>query len=310
LAFHASRIEGLMMKHLLWLVPSIAIMAWLESQWPAMALWSFVALALTIGFAHGAMDVWLLMDAQPRAALRSFGAYGLCVALLAAALLPFPGVALVALLLLSVWHFGEQALTLLIDAKIAHLLRVVQGGASVMLPVLFSAAPLQATVQKIAPLSSAWVWPVWVALASLWLALLIAAIAVVQPWRASAKDLMKHTAMRTLMGELAILVLLNALLSPLLAFALFFGLYHSGMHLRRMFFIQRHREAWHWVMLGLALVITWAALAWLWWRMPAPSLASFEEGAALRWLVVALAAVTLPHMVLVSRQRERLFSAR
>jgi beta-carotene 15,15'-dioxygenase len=298
------------MKHLVWLVPFIAIMAWLESQWPVMALWGFVALALTVGFLHGAMDVWLLMDARPRAALRSFGAYGLCVALLAAALLPFPGVALVALLLLSVWHFGEQAMMLPIEARIAHLLRVVQGGASVMLPVLFSAASLQGTVQKIAPSSSGWVWPMWVALASLWLALLIAAMAVVQPWRTSAKDLMKHTAMRTLMGELGFLALLNALLSPLLAFALFFGLYHSGMHLRRMLLVQQHRGAWHWAMLGLTLVVTWAALAWLWWRMPAPSLASFEEGAALRWLVVALAAVTLPHMVLVSRQRERLFNAR
>jgi Brp/Blh family beta-carotene 15,15'-monooxygenase len=300
------------MKHLLWLLPSIAAMAWLESQWPPIALWLFLGLTLTIGFAHGAMDVWLLLDSKRKLAMQHFAAYGACVIALGAALSPFPGIALIALLLLSLWHFGEQADTLPVDAKIQSLLRLVQGGASVMLPVLLSEKELRAWVQAIAPESSYWVWPVWVGMAGLWLALLVAAIAVVQPWRVSARELVKHVAIRTLVWELVVVMLLNALLSPLLAFALFFGVYHSGMHVWRMRLLQpRDAGALPWVLLGLTLAITWAGLALLWWYMPAVANMNQWQGQLpgdwLRWLVVALAAVTLPHMILVSRARARLF---
>jgi beta-carotene 15,15'-dioxygenase len=298
------------MKHMLWLLPGIAGIAWAEHQWPQMALWIFVGLTLTLGFAHGAMDVWLLMNAKRRLAMRHFAAYGACVILLAAALSPFPGVALIVLLLLSLWHFGEQADTLPGDIRIKGLLRSVQGGASVMLPVLLSAHELRVWVQAITPESSYWVWPVWVGMAGLWLALVVAAIAVVQPWRASAQEVAKHVAMRTLAWELIALVLLNALLSPLLAFALFFGVYHAGMHMWRMRLLQpRDEGALPWVLLGLTLAITWAGLALLWWYMPAVANMSQWQGDWLRWLVVALTVVTLPHMVLVSRARTQLFPA-
>jgi hypothetical protein len=62
-----------------------------------------------------------------------------------------------------------------------------------------------------------------------------------------------------------------------------------------------------WVLLGMTLLITWLGLALLWWRMPAVANVTHWQGDWLRWLVVALAAVTLPHMVLVSRARARLF---
>jgi Brp/Blh family beta-carotene 15,15'-monooxygenase len=300
------------MKHMLWLLPSIAAMGWAEHQWPQIALWIFVGLTLTLGFAHGAMDVWLLMDAKQNVVMRHFAAYGACVIVLAAVLSPFPGIALIVLLLLSLWHFGEQADTLPVEARIQSLLRIVQGGASVMLPVLISAQELRVWVQAIAPESSHWVWPVWVGMAGLWLALLVAAIAVVQPWRTSAAEVAKHVAMRALAGELIALVLLNALLSPLLAFALFFGVHHSGMHVWRMRFLQmREAGTLSWVLLGVTLVITWVGLAVLWWQMPLlaqpQQWQGLLQGNVLRWLVVALAAVTLPHMVLVSRARARLF---
>jgi beta-carotene 15,15'-dioxygenase len=300
------------MKHMLWLLPSIVGIAWAEHHWPQMALWIFVGLTLTLGFAHGAMDVWLLTDVKWQVVLRHFAAYGACVIVLAALLSPFPGIALIVLLLLSLWHFGEQADTLPVEAKIQSLLRIVQGGASVMLPVLISAQELRMWVQAIAPESSHWVWPLWVGMAGLWLALLVAAVGVVQPWRASAQELVKHVAMRTLAGELVFLLLLNALLSPLLAFALFFGVYHSGMHVLRMQLMQkREAAALPRALLGMTLLITWMGLALLWLQMPL--LAQPQQwqgqlqGDGLRWLVVALAAVTLPHMVLVSRARARLF---
>ena len=290
--------------HWLWLLPALLALAWAERQWPHLALWSFVLLTLTLGFAHGAMDVLLLRDAQGRVMIKRFAMYLGSVVLLAAALISFPGVALLALLLLSLWHFGEQAASMQADAKHRILLRIVQGGASVMLPVLLSGLDLKVWVTAIAPESIGWVWPAWVGMAGLWLALLVAAIAVIQPWRAGALN----AGMQVLAGELAALVLLNALLSPLLAFAIFFGLYHSGFHVWRMRRLQQREDlASPWLLLSATLLLTWAALAVLWWQLPMLAQPARWEGEWLRWLVVALAAVTLPHMVLVSQARERLF---
>jgi hypothetical protein len=85
-------------------------------------------------------------------------------------------------------------------------------------------------------------------------------------------------------------------------------LYHCGMHVRRMRHLKpRQMGAWPYVLLGLTLLITWFGLAFLWLQMPMLANASQWQGDSLRWLVVALAAVTLPHMVLVSRARARLF---
>jgi Brp/Blh family beta-carotene 15,15'-monooxygenase len=280
------------MKQLLWILPCIAAMVWFESQWPQFSLWIFVGLTLTVGFAHGALDVWLLLDAKGQLMKHRFVAYGLSVVVLAAVLLPFPGIALIALLLLSLWHFGEQADTLGIDVKIQSLLRIVQGGASVMLPVLLKASEMKLWVQAIATESSAWAWPVWV-----------------QPWRANARELVIQPAMQVLAWEMLILLLLNVLLSPLLAFALFFGVYHCGLHVWRMRLLKpRQMGAWPYVLLGLTLLITWLGLVWLWLQMPMLANVSQWQGDWLRWLVVALAAVTLPHMVLVSQARARLFS--
>jgi Brp/Blh family beta-carotene 15,15'-monooxygenase len=297
------------LKPLLWLLPSIAAMAWFESQWPQFSLWIFVGLTLTVGFAHGALDVWLLLDAKGQLMKHRFVVYGLSVVVLAAVLSAFPGIALIALLLLSLWHFGEQPDTLGIDTKIQSLLRIVQGGASVMLPVLLKAEEMKLWVQAIVPESSVWAWPTWVGMAGLWLALLVAAVAVVQPWRANARELVMQPAMQVLAWELLILLLLNVFLSPLLAFALFFGLYHCGMHVWRMRLLKpRQMGAWPYVLLGLTLLITWLGLAWLWRQMPMLANVSQWQGDWLRWLVVALAAVTLPHLVLVSQARVRLFS--
>lgn len=290
--------------HLLWLLPALLALAWAERQWPSVALWSFVLLTLTLGFAHGAMDVMLLRDAQGRVMFKHFAMYLGSVLVLAAALLSFPGIALLVLLFLSLWHFGEQAVLLHEDERHQLLLRMVQGGASVMLPVLLSGMDLKVWVAAIAPESTSWVWPLWVALAGLWLALLVAAIAVIQPWRAGALV----GGLQVLMWELVALVLLNALLSPLLAFTLFFGLYHSGMHVWRMRSMQqREDQALPWLLLSITLLLTWTALAILWWQMPILAQPAQWGGDSLRWLVVALAAVTLPHMVLVSRTRDRLF---
>lgn len=287
--------------HLFWLVPGLLLLSWIERQWPSLALVVFVVLTLSLGFAHGAMDIFLLRDLQGKLEIRACGAYALAAGVLAAALAVWPGVALIALIALSLWHFGEQAHFEHLEQRAAWLLRMVQGGASVMLPVLLSPHALQPWVKAIAGVDAAWVWPLWVAIAGLWCACLLAAAVVMKPWQAGTH--------KTLWMELIALIALNLALSPLLAFALFFGLYHAAMHIWRMRRLQQHDGG---VLLDPLLVTTlaatWLALAALFWWMLERSFARLDAGLWLRWLVVALAAVTLPHLILVSRSRQRLFA--
>lgn len=287
--------------HLLWLVPSLMAVAWAEKQWPMMALAFFVLITITLGFTHGAMDVFFLRDSKGALILKALLIYALAVVLIGLALAAWPGVALIALILLSLWHFGEQAHAEQAGEAVAWLLRLVQGGASVMLPALMSPNSLKPWVDAIAGADLTWVWPLWVGMAGLWCALLVAAFALVKPWHASAQ--------KTLWLEVLGIALLNVLLSPLLAFAMFFGLYHSGMHIWRMRQLQkREGKAWHDGLLAVTVLITWLALAALLWWMSDQGHHARDAGLWLRWIVVALAAVTLPHLILVSQNKQRLFS--
>lgn len=289
---------------LLMAAPCLFALAWMESQWPLAALVIFVVLTLSLGFAHGAMDILLLSDTSGKLSFKASALYGAAALFLAAALAAWPGVALMVLIALSLWHFGEQAHFEQANQRIAWLLRAVQGGASVMLPVLLSPNALLPWVKAIAGSDAAWVWPLWVGLAALWCALLLASAAVIRPWQAGAE--------KVLWLELIGLLFLNIFLSPLLSFALFFGLYHSGMHVWRMLRLQRRSaKGLHMPLLIATLIATWASLAALLWWMPAvPYLvqgSAQDPAGLLRWLVVALAAVTLPHLILVSRARQSLF---
>ncbi len=288
--------------HLLWLLPFLLTLAWLERQWPMLAWLFFVVLTLSIGFTHGAMDIFLLRDSHNRLALKDCLIYAGAVLGLAVVLMPWPSLALIVLILLSLWHFGEQAHHAHAPQPEAWLLRGVQGGSSVMLPVLLSPDALLITVKSISDAQAAWVWPLWVGMAGLWAALVLVALVLIKPWR-------KGTS-KTLWVELAALILLNLLLSPLLAFALFFGMYHSAVHIWHMRQLQqREGKAWQDWLLFLTMLITLIALAGLMGWMSRQAFAVTDAGQWLRALVVALAAVTLPHLVLVSRNRHRLFVA-
>ncbi len=295
------RMRSASLVHLLWLAPSLLLLSWIETRWPSLAVVVFVVLSLSLGFVHGAMDIFLLRDSQGKLEVKTCAAYALATGVLAAALAAWPGVALIALIAVSLWHFGEQAHFEHLEQSVAWLSRIVQGGASVMLPVLLSPHALQPWVKAIAGLDAAWVWPLWVGMAGLWCACLLAAAVVMKPWQADTH--------KTLWLELIALIALNLALSPLLAFALFFGLYHAGTHVCRMRRLQlRDGRAWLDPLLVATLAITWLALAALFWWMSDSSFVTLDAGLWLRWLVVALAAVTLPHLILISRSRQRLFA--
>ena len=283
---------------------SLAALVALDSLLPQSAWWLFVALSLSFGFLHGALDVMLLAREYASPRRRGWAAllYLAAVVILGAALAQSWAIALFVLIAMSVWHFGEPygrwgAYNL--------LLRVVVGGASVLLPVLLSPSAMQQIIRLLAQDDAAQVdpdllWIIWRVLAFSWLALLPAALV----WLAVHK--FKNAA--ALLTEIAAVVVLNVLLSPLMAFALYFGVYHSLTHISRVFAAQNSPDLRRLLPLSVlaASAATCCLLGLLWWYLQGTTMhvglgSQFEYTSVLRWLVVALAAVTLPHLVLVSR---------
>lgn len=293
----------------------------LEAQWPPLALWAFVLLSLTLGFGHGALDAVLLLGQfAPRSkALAVSALYLLCVLLAGWALSWSVPWALLLLVLMSVWHFGELH-------SYALWARLCVGGASVMWPMLVAQGAMAQLVQGTLGSGFSTAWLAWQILAWAWLILvLVCALAWSVRWLLNrhklsgsgsgdsrGQGLATDQHPQALWAVIEILALLSAylLLSPLLAFALYFGVYHCLAHVarvRRALLAHSRLTMVRYTLAFIASALATAALlALLWWFLPAMqwlggvSQAQANAGQVLQWLVVSLAAVTLPHLLLVS----------
>jgi Brp/Blh family beta-carotene 15,15'-monooxygenase len=266
---------------------------WLDKTLPQAGVWALLLLSVSVGFVHGALDAVLLpqrFDSRVQAALM-FVAYLLLVLLLGWALSAAVGLALWALLLMSAWHFGEPygRWDGLPDWQ-GGLTRAVVGGAPVMLPVWLAPAKLAAILKSVVPEAGLQGWHV---MAWGWLGLLVVWLLLCGVQR--MRDL------KYAWFELLGCVLLYMLFSPLMAFALYFGVYHAPVHVWRVWRCMPN------VSPGLAIaavalttVVTWLLGAALWWFLAPGAMAATDWSAALRWLIVAFAALTAPHLVLIS----------
>lgn len=311
-----------MQRNILILVGGGALLAALaglhmaEQYFPMLGVWIFLGLTLTLGMGHGALDAALLVGQfKPYSnALAYAGLYlGLVVSsgwLLSMSI----DIALIALILMSVWHFGE-----LHSSSLAT--RLVVGGASVMVPLLVSNDALAALVKPLlggvggGRLDAWWLWSgmamVWLLGLVVWLIYAAAGQARARQMAASQGGFLLNHPLFSAAVETLCIVCLNLALSPLLAFSLYFGLWHSVAHMAR---VQRavaiHRRSNSTsliVVIAAAVLVTAALLALLWWWLAGqtwlPSAAQLSSAPALQWLVVALAAVTLPHLILVGYSR-------
>jgi Brp/Blh family beta-carotene 15,15'-monooxygenase len=303
---------------------AVLILRALEAQWPSLALWAFVLLSLTLGFGHGALDaVLMLAQFAPRSkALAVSAVYMLCVLLAGWALSWSMTWALLLLVLMSVWHFGELH-------SYSLWARLSVGGASVMWPVLVAQDAMTQLVLGTLGSGFSAAWLIWQILAKCWFIwVLICVLGRTVRWvliRKKLSDsgnsgnsgigsdhgLASGSNHHGLWAAIEILALLCAylLLSPLLAFALYFGVYHCLAHVTRVWrAVQVHSTL---ALAGYAMafiasgLVTVLLLALLWWFLPSLPWLSTGNAIAnsdqiLKWLIVSLAAVTLPHLVLVS----------
>jgi beta-carotene 15,15'-dioxygenase len=280
---------------------------WLDRNQPQAGLAALLVLTLTTGFFHGALDaVILLRQFRPiKSAFTWALVYLVTVLLLGAAFARHTGMALVLLLLLSVWHFGEpfgrgQSASTSSNA----LNRFVLGGASVLLPALTSARQLDSLSYGWFSLNDQWAWSVWRAVAWAWLALL-----VFWAWRHAR---LQWQSSRWTAAEVATIAVLNILLTPLMAFALYFGLYHAPVHIFRVARASNIRRIAISPVTLLTVGTTLALAALLLWWLEPQAMSRWQNPPSLylQWLVVGLLALTVPHMVLISYSANWLSKAR
>ena len=282
------------------LAAAIAIV-WLDRASAAAGPIVLLLLSGTIGVFHGALDGSILLrQFQPVTRALGWGlAYLLVVVLLGVGLLPYPELTLLLLLALSVWHFGEiyeRPLPALRWAALAT--RLVAGGAPVMVPALTSANQLSSLSPAWASPHQPWLMQAWTVMAWVWLALL----AGYTLWCVVA-----HVRVpRWLLGELVLVVTLNLLLTPAMAFAIYFGLYHALGHVWRVLRAVTSLDAATFRTVTAILVLTVALAAGLLGLMLSSvqiKLAAAPDSylpLLVHWLIVGLTALTVPHLVLIS----------
>jgi beta-carotene 15,15'-dioxygenase len=275
----------------------LGLVWWMDRSLPQAGLVVLLVLSVSVGLFHGALDaVILLQRFQPAARAWAWAAaYLLAVVTLGAVFAQHAAMALALLLMLSAWHFGEvYGRWNFASVAGQALARGVVGGAPVVLPLVASADQLQASMQIWFGADHTWLWLTWQTLAWVWLGLL-AVWLVRYAWGAW------HVA-RVVITEVIAVAALNFLLSPLMAFALYFGLYHAVSHIRRVVRATASPSLLYSpaVLLTLCLTLMLSAALWWWLGSQGQGAWGFSQAQAVQWLVVALLALTAPHMVLVS----------
>lgn len=281
----------------------LAGLSYLDHTFVQAGLWMFIGLTLTSGFFHGALDI-VLIQREFASARRFAGVtvlYAVAVVLLAMLCSHISWLMLLLLLCLSVWHFGEPYGRW---AQGDWVHRVIAGGAPVMLPALLSAPALQGLLPMAVGVDATWAWTIWQTMAWLWVGMCGFAIAAffVRGQRQFCKPLWL---------EVGLVLVLNLTLSPLMAFSIYFGALHAAAHIYRVVAHQSHDLDVAQPSRGLsrpgavAILLTCAAtflllLPLVWYLQNEPLAASAHHG-LLNALLVALTAVTLPHLILVSR---------
>lgn len=255
---------------------------------PRDELLAAAALVLLLGMPHGAFDVLVARKLLGVSDLKGWVLFTLRYVGLAASVVVLwwvaPTLFLCMFLVFSALHFGGDP-----AAGAPALTRCLYGGAVIVLPALWHGQELQHLLGLVAgPDAAASVAPVLGQLAAPWLAATVLACALQArtSWLAA--------------GESAALAALSLTVPPLVAFSLYFCAMHSPRHILRTLEKLQAAEARRAVRLALwptlAVLATAALVGLLAGDVPL-------EALTMQLVFVGLAALTLPHMLLIERAR-------
>ena len=255
---------------------------------PQLELIVVAVLILVLGVPHGALDTIFARQLYGIRTLSGWLQFSLLYLLLAALVVGLwlwqPGLFLLGFLAISAAHFSGDPLQ-----GVPWPARLFYGGSVILLPTIGHAQEIgrlfgllvgDATAAPIVPWLRwlAWPWLVGLALASLWQT--------------------RHDFWTAL--EMAAAGILAIVAPPLVSFVVFFCGMHSARHILRTLNFSG-RSSWRYVagaaLLPMAGVLAGSALAWVFLRDTA------LDARVVQVVFVGLAALTVPHMVLIERVR-------
>ena len=255
---------------------------------------AMLAMVVTIlGLPHGALDPWIGERLWPGASGRRTAGFAAAYLLVATAVLAVwwlqPVASLAVFLLISGWHFSaDWAKDLPLPA------RLVLGGLLLLMPIGFHTEAVAGLFVQISgpgggQLAHGLALPVGLLLAGL---------------LGVAGSALLRRAWWTLADCLA-LGLLAWSAPPLVYFALYFSLRHSPRHLRNLFQQAprgEHARLWQMMVIYTAATLAMAGLAYS--LLPPGRL----DTQLLQLVFIGLAALTVPHMLLIEAAHRRHFS--
>jgi beta-carotene 15,15'-dioxygenase len=243
---------------------------------------------VALGVPHGALDTIFARQLYNIKSTGEWIGFGVLYLLLAAATVGFwmlfPTLFLIGFFLISIAHFSGDPVQGTNQAT-----RILYGGAILVLPALLNATELSrlldflvgfdAASQIVRPMEvMAWPWLFGLLIATMW--------QIRTNWL-TALELLSVSA-------------LAVLLPPLLAFTVFFCGMHSARHILRTFEYAGRTSPW---LMVLASVVPMAAvfgLSTIAWKLMSNT--AFDTR-IIQLVFVGLAALTVPHMVLVEQVR-------
>ena len=280
------RFQGLAFSALAW--ASLAMSLWLPRVDAQAQLAVLAPLILLLGVPHGALDTVFVRQLTGIQSAAGWGLFTIAYVAAAASVVVLwwfaPGFFLGAFLLISVSHFSGDP-----EGQTAVWFRALYGGAVVFCPLTLHAAEVSQLFSALAGESAAqsivatlqWVaWP-WVA------AIGVATIAGAKQSLARSIELVSLTALLTFAP-------------PLIGFTIFFCAMHSARHVLRTRDYSSAGTLRHLLRIAAwPMLATVAGVAIAWWLSDGKPL----DMRLAQLLFVGLAALTVPHMIVVERVR-------
>jgi beta-carotene 15,15'-dioxygenase len=245
-----------------------------------------------LGVPHGALDVVFARRLFGTSNFKAWALFSILYVGVAASVVGvwwvLPNLFLTAFLVFSALHFGGD----LASARMPS--RILYGGAVIVLPGLWHSVELQQLLGFVAgPESVALVAPVLSQMAGAWLA--VTALGCSLQARASKLAALEWAALATL----------AVAAPPLMAFTIYFCVMHSPRHVLKTLEDMPRGEARRAVALALwpSAAVLFVMTGMLWWSGGMPLQTWPAEANVIQVIFVGLAALTLPHMLLIARAR-------
>jgi len=255
---------------------------------PTMQLVGLGVVIILFGLPHGALDPWIAQKIGFRDSLTKiivFTTGYLAIAVLVVLIwLWLPALSLSIFLLISIWHFSDDWVK-----SLNMPLRLCAGLLLLLMPIGFHTEAVHTIFQQLSgPTGGSLALILALPSGLLITAMLMTTACAVwkRQWRCSL--------------ELISLLCLAYFVDPLIYFTVYFCLLHSPHHLSGLLIsapITEHsRLAWMMLIYTIATLVLLGGLWWLWSSLPTDTL-------ILKLIFIGLAAVTVPHMMLVGAAR-------